>query len=121
MSARCSITLRREHGFLVAQVVVAVPPDYRGVHLRPPYEQLTWPKSGRNAEMIGWQFVVTDAGAISVGSTSMQSTRPGTAMAPYWQWTSSGWKGQPGGSRCGGVGGGGGGDAGPLVEFVSAC
>ena len=121
MSARCSITLQRERGFLVAQMLIAIPPRYRGVHLQPPYEQLTWPKSGRNAETIGWQFVLTRKGAISVGSTSMESTKPGNSMAPDWQWTTSGWKGQPGGSRCGGTGGGGGGYVGPLVEFVSVC
>jgi hypothetical protein len=121
MPARCAITLRRERGFLVAQVLIAVPPRYRGVHLQPPYEQLTWPKRGRNTEMIGWQFVVTGKGAISVGSTSMESTKAGKLMAPEWQWTTSGWKGQPGGARCGGTGGGGGGYVGPLIEFVSVC
>jgi hypothetical protein len=121
MSARCSITLQRERGFLVAQVLIAIPPRYRGVHLQPPYEQLTWPKSGRNAEMIGWQFVITRKGAISVGSTSVQSTKAGKSMAPDWQWTTAGWKGRPGGSRCGGTGGGGGGYVGPLVEFISVC
>jgi hypothetical protein len=121
MSARCSITLRRERGFVVAQVLVAVPVRYRGVHLQPPYEQLTWPQSGRNAEMIGWQFVVTRKAAISVGSTSTESTEAGKSMAPDWQWTTSGWEPHPGSSRCGGTGGGGGGYVGPLVEFVSVC
>jgi hypothetical protein len=121
IQARCSISLQRERGFLVAQVLIAVPPGYQGVHLRTPYERFTWPKSGQNAEAIGWEFVVTRDGATSVDSTSVESTKPGSPMAPDWQWTTTGWQGQPGGSRCGGTGGGGGGSAGPLVEFVSVC
>ena len=121
MSARCSVSLERERGFLLAQVLIAVPPGYQGVHLRTPYEQFTWPKSGENAEAIAWEFVVTSQGATSVDSASVESTKPGNRMAPDWQWTTSGWKGQPGGSKCGGTGGGGGGSAGPLVEFVSVC
>lgn len=126
MQASCSISLQRERGFIVAQVLIATPPGYREIQLRPPYELFTWPKTGKagglqNAEAIGWLFVVTSRRAISVDSTSMETSKPGKPMAPDWQWTTSGFEGQPGGSKCGGTGGGGGGYTGPLVEFVSVC
>lgn len=123
MRARCSVSLQRERGFFVAQVLVLAPPSLRGFRVRGPYEQLGSFRTvgGRDATAIGWEFVVTRDGATSVDSTSAESTKPGNRMAPDWQWTTSGWKGQPGGSRCGGTGGGGGGYTGPLVEFVSVC
>jgi hypothetical protein len=121
MRARCLVSLHREHGFWVAQVLVVTRPAPRGAHLIGTYERFTWPHPGRNAEAIGWEFVVTRAGATSVDSTSVESTKRGKRMAPDWQWTTSGWQDHPGGSRCGGTGGGGGGYIGPLVEFVSVC
>jgi hypothetical protein len=121
MRASCSISLRHERGFVVAQVLIATPPGYRGIHLQGPYELFTWPKPGRNTEMIGWLFVVTRDGAISVDSTALMSTKPGKRMAPDWQWTTSGVEAQSGDSKCGGTGGGGGGWTGPSVEFVSVC
>src|SRR5581483_1052306 len=126
MRARCSIGLRHERRFDVAQVLIETPPGYHAIHLRSPYEQFTWPKTGKsggleNAEAVGWLFVVTRDGATSVDSTAMETTKPGKPMAPDWQWTTAGFQGHPGGSKCGGTGGGGGGYPGPLVEFVSVC
>lgn len=120
LQARCSVSIRRERGFDVAQVLVVTPPGLRGVHLRQPYGQLAWLQSGQTAEAVAWTFVVTRDGAISVDSSEVDATKPADRMAPDWQWTGSEWQG-PGGSRCGGFGGGGGGAAGPLVEWVSAC
>jgi hypothetical protein len=117
----CSISLHREPGFYRAQVLVVSPPGLRGVHLERPYEQLAYLKSGQNATAVGWLFVVTRSGAISVGATSVDSTKSAHRMAPDWQWTTSGFQHQPGGSRCGGWGGGGGGYGGPLIDFVSKC
>lgn len=121
LQVRCSVSLRRERGFLVAQLLAVTTPGPRGARLHPTYEEFEFPRPGGNATVIGWQFVVTRDGATSVGSSSMESTRPANRMAPDWQWTTSGWKGRPGGSRCGGTGGGGGGYEGPFVEFVSVC
>ena len=100
------------------------PPSLRGIRVSQPYEALPFfPGTGKsNAEAIAWQFVVTRDGAKSVDSTSVESAKPaGDREAPDWQWTTSGWTGRPGGSRCGHTGGGGGGYHGPYVEFVSAC
>jgi hypothetical protein len=121
MRARCSIGLRRERGFLVAQVLIVTPPGLRGVHVREPYEGLVGPHTrSRNTEAIAWQFVVTRNGASSVYSAEIDTTRSGTRMAPDWTWTGSKWQG-PGGSRCGGSGEGFGGIDGPDIEFVSVC
>lgn len=117
---RCSIELRPERGFLAAQVLVVTSPPPPGARLDKRYELFTFPRPGRNAVAIGWEFVVTRDGARSVDSTSVESTRPGKVMALDWQWTTSGWRPHPGSSRCGGTGGGGGAE-GPLVEFVSVC
>lgn len=121
LRARCSISLHREPGFFRAQVLVVSPPGLHGVRVGQPYERLTYPKPGQNATAVGWLFVVTREGAISVDSTSVESTMSANRMAPDWQWTSSGFQPNPGGSHCGGWGGAGGGYVGPLVEFVSAC
>jgi uncharacterized membrane protein YgcG len=121
MRVACSISLRREHGFVRAQVLVVSPPGLHGVHLKQPYEQLSWLRSRQNATAVGWLFVVTRNGAISVDSTSVESTKNGRKQAPQWQWTTSGFQPQSGGSKCGGYGGGGGGYGGPLIEFVSKC
>jgi hypothetical protein len=121
LRARCSVTLYREDGFFQAQVLIVSPPGLRGVHLRHRSEQLSGLKAGENATAIAWLFVVTQHGATSVDSTSVDSTKNARRMAPDWQWTTSGWTGQEGGARCGHTGGGGGGSGGPLIEFVSAC
>lgn len=120
LHAACSISLQRESGFVRAQVLVVSPPSIRA-HLQHPYELLNWLGSGRNATAVGWLFVVTKDGAISVDATSVESTRNARRSAPGWQWTTSGFQPQSGGTRCGGSGGGGGGYIGPYVEFVSKC
>ena len=121
LRTRCSVRLHHKRGFDVAQVLVFSPRHYRGVHLRSPYEQFTWPRPGGNAEAIGWEFVVTRDGVTSVDSTTVETAKAARGGAPDWQWTTSGWTGHQGGSHCGHTGGGGGGYIGPLVEFVSAC
>lgn len=121
LRARCSISLHREPGFFRAQVLVLSPPGLRGVRVQRPYEHLSYLKPGQNATAVGWLFVVTRRGAISVDSTSVDSTSNARGGAPTWQWTTSGFQPQSGGSKCGGYGGGGGGYEGPLIEFVSAC
>lgn len=121
LRVRCSIEFQAERGFLVARALVETDPAPRGAHFDETYEQFAFPRPGRNAEAIAWEFVVTRDGATSVDSTSVESTKPGKSMAPDWQWTTSGWQPHPGGSRCGNTGGGGGGARGPLVEFVSDC
>lgn len=121
LHARCSIRLHREPGFFRAQVLLVSPPSLRGVHVTSPYEQLGYLKPGQNATAVGWLFVVTRSGAISVDSTSIDATKSRNRMAPDWQWTTSGYQGRPGGARCGHTGGGGGGSIGPLIEFVSKC
>ena len=121
LHVRCSISLHREPGFFRAQVLVVSPSRLR-VHLQHPYEQLGWDiKSGQNATAVAWLFVVTRRGAISVDSTSVASSKSARGGAPGWQWTTSGFQPQRGGSKCGGTGGGGGGPVGPYIEFVSAC
>ena len=122
MSAKCSITLQRQGPFLVAQVLVLIPPDLKDVHVAQPYERITWPeRSGETAEAIAWDFVATADGAVPVASTTVATTRPANVMAPVWDWTGTRWEG-PGRSRCGGgltAGGGTGGGA--SIEFVSVC
>jgi len=121
LHTRCSIGLRREHGLFRAQVLVVSPPSLRGVRVRSPYEQLGYLKPGQNATAVGWLFVVTRSGAISVDSTSIETTKNHRGGAPDWQWTTSGFEPKPGGTKCGGTGGGGGGSIGPYIEFVSKC
>jgi hypothetical protein len=121
LRARCSISLRRERGFYVAQVLIVTPPELRGVHIEPPYENLSATNArNRNTEAIAWEFVVTRHGATSVYSAENDTSRSGGGMAPDWTWTGSKWQG-PGGSRCGGSGGGFGGVNGPDISFVSVC
>jgi hypothetical protein len=121
LQARCAVSLRREPGFYVAQVLIVTPPGLQGVHIDEPYEGLSGtPAQNRNTESIGWQFVVTRAGATSINTSEQETSVSGGGMAPDWTWTGSKWEG-PGGSRCGGSGGGGGGVNGPDISFVSVC
>jgi hypothetical protein len=121
LQARCSVTLRRERGFYVAQVLVVTPPTLQGVQIEEPYEVLSGiTGQNGNTEAIAWQFVVTRDGATSVNAADQETTAPADRMAPDWAWNGSKWAG-PGGSRCGGGGGGGGGLNGPNVTFVSVC
>ena len=122
LQARCSITLRQQRGFYVAQLLVVTPPGLRGAGVHEPYEDLTpyWRFSDRrNAQVIGWEFVVTRNGARSVYSADSAETRSG-GRAPDFAWTSSGGQ-YTGGGQCGFTGGGFGGLDGPTVTFVSAC
>jgi hypothetical protein len=119
LRARCSVSLDRKRGFYDAQVLVVTPPDLPGAGVRGPYQQLTplWgPNDHRNAQVLGWEFVVTRAGATSVYSADAAETVPG-GWAPEWIWATR----SRGGGRCGFAGGGFGGVDGPVVSFVSAC
>ena len=117
----CSIRLHRDHGFFRAQVLVVSTPSLRGVHLEHPYEELAWLNARGNATAVGWLFVVTRRGAISVDSTEVDTSKNRPRLAPEWQWTTSGYQDGPGGAHCGGIGRGGGGSDGPLIDFVSKC
>lgn len=121
LQARCSITLRRKDGFIRAQVLIVSPSDLRPVHVGSPYETLPFLGAGHNATAIAWLFVVTRNGAISVDSTTVESAKKARGGDKGWQWTTSGYRGPAGGTKCGHTGGGGGGPEGPYVEFVSAC
>ncbi len=121
MQARCSITLRRELGFYVAQALILTPPDLQGVRVEQPYEALAGayvPNS--NTEAIAWEFVVTRRGATSVYSAEQDTTRSGGGLWPSWTWTGSEWQAGDS-SMCGGSDGGFGGVNGPDVVFVSVC
>jgi hypothetical protein len=119
MSATCSVSLRQEGEFVVAQALIVSPPDLDHVDVGQPYEQLTV-RHDPTYEAVAWEFVVTRDGATSVAASEADSTKRADRMAPDWSWTGSEWQG-PGGSRCGGSGGSWGGWAGPTVEFVSVC
>ncbi len=121
MQSRCSVTLRRGRGFYAAQVLIATPPNLRGVHVAPPYEALSAAYvPHHNTEAIAWEFVVTRHGATSVNSASSDTTRPGGGLFRSWDWTRSKWQ-EGDRSLCGGSDGGGLGVNGPNVVFVSAC
>lgn len=80
--ARCSVSLRREQGFYVAQLLVVNPPDRQGVRILPTYEQVRQPDIwGRNTATIAWKFVVTRSGATPIDDFS------GTTAAAHWVWT----------------------------------
>jgi hypothetical protein len=122
MKARCSVTIHRQRGFLVAQTLILVPPDVQNVRVRDPYEQLSFADPTPSPyEALAWQFVVTRKGAISVAAAEAEATKPSDRFAPDRSWTSSGVQRLGSGdTRCGGSGGGFGLD-GPIVEFISAC
>jgi hypothetical protein len=120
MAATCSVSLRRERQFLVAQVLIASPPGIDHVHVNQPYEQLSVHHASPY-EVVGWQFVVTKNGATPVAATEVDATKAANRMAPDWSWTSSGVQRLGSGdSRCGGSGESWGG-AGPTVEFITTC
>jgi hypothetical protein len=126
LQARCSITLRRERDFYHAQVLIVSPPNLPGAGVRGPYETLSpyWHTGDRrNAEVIGWELVVTRKGALSVYSAEIDEAQPaleGRAGAPSWRWSSSGPR-RSGSGVCGSAGGGFGGMDGPEVSFISRC
>jgi hypothetical protein len=121
LQARCSIDLRKKHGFYDAQVLVLTPPDLQGVHVEQPYETLSGANARTgNTQALAWEFVVTRDGATSVSSANRETTRPGGARVPDWFWFSSGPK-RSGDFQCGGGGGESGNANGPDVSFVSVC
>lgn len=123
LQARCSIDLRREGTFNVAQVLVVTPPDLHGVQVDQTYEALTGTTAGnRNAQALAWEFVVTRAGATSVSSANYETTRRGGRMAHGWFWNSAGPGPKSGDDfQCGGSGGSTGNANGPEVSFISDC
>ena len=106
LPVRCSIGLRHEQGFDVAQVLVFSPANLQGVRLAAPYEQFHgWPKWNTNAEAIGWEFMVTQGGARSVDSVTIDSTkRVRHRHALSGRWTPSGWAGHVDSDFCGSQG-----------------
>jgi hypothetical protein len=121
LQARCSVSLRRERGFYVAQVLIVTPPDLRGVRVEAPYEGLSASYvPHRNTEAIAWQLVVTRRGVTSVNSASGDTTAPGGGLFKSWDWTGSEWQ-EGDRSLCGGSDGSGLGVNGPNVVFVSLC
>ena len=122
MSATCSVSIKNEGQFLVAQTLIASPPDLgpSDLHIDQTYEQLTVDHPSP-FEAVAWEFVVTRDGATPVAAAEADSTKPANRMAHDWSWTSSGVQQLgSGSSRCGGSGGSWGGTN-PTVEFISAC
>jgi hypothetical protein len=120
MSASCSVSLRREGQFLVAQVLIASPRGIDHARVNQPYEELSVHHASPY-EVVAWQFVVTKNGATPVAATEVDATKAANRMAPDWSWTSSGVRQLgSGSSRCGGSGESWGG-ASPSVEFISVC
>ena len=122
MATTCSVSIQNEGQFLVAQTLIASPPDLGldDLHVDQPYEQLSL-RHASPYEAVAWEFVVTKEGATPVAAAEADATKPANHMAPDWSWTSSGVQ-HPGSgsSRCGGSGGSWGG-TGPTVEFISVC
>lgn len=116
MDARCSVRLHSEGRFLVAQVLVLIPPKLRGVHVLQPYDTLSFQRNRRPYQSIAWQLVVTKDGAVTVAGFNHSATRAGKRMAPEWFWSGSSW-GRPGGAKCGFEGFGGG----PSLDLISVC
>ena len=120
MHAACSIDLRREGFFWVAQTLVLIPPTLRGVKVSEPYEQLTMPVDSSSAEAIAWEFVDTAKGALPVATDTADTTLPSSAMAPNWSWTGTESESR-GRYRCGGELSSGGASPHAYIEFISVC
>ena len=125
MSAQCSLSVSSEGTFLVAQVLVLVPPGLPGVQVFDPYETL-WPNGHLAAltanppyEAIAWEFVVTREGAIPVAAATLTASNSTGQIVPFYYWTGTGWQ-QQGTGSCGGTAFAWGG-TGPEIEFISAC
>jgi hypothetical protein len=120
MSASCSVSLRREGQFLVAQVLIASPRGIDHARVNQPYEELSVHHASPY-EVVAWQFVLTKNGATPVAATEVDATKASKRMAPNWSWTSPGVQRLgSGSSRCGGSGESWGGTS-PSVEFISVC
>ena len=125
MSAQCSLSVSSEGTFLVAQVLVLVPPGLTGVQIFDPYETL-WPNgqfvsltASPPYEAIAWEFVVTREEAIPVAAATLTASNSTGQIAPFYYWTGTGGQLQGSGS-CGGTAFAWGG-TGPYIEFISAC
>jgi hypothetical protein len=136
LHARCSVTLRHERGFDIAQVLVVTPPGLRGTRVtQHPGEAVSIPSGpaitrgqywlgyARNAEAIAWEFVVTRRGARSFDSATVLHTRPGGGALPAGIWSSAGWQpvGAGGQVTCGVGTGSTNGQTGPRVTFITVC
>jgi hypothetical protein len=119
MQSTCSVSVRREGRFLVAQVLVASPPGPGYVHVGQPYERLSVHHASPY-EASTWAFVVTKDGTIPVAAAEADATKPANHMASDWSLIGSHWR-YAGDGRCGGSGVYGGEAANPLVEFISVC
>jgi len=125
MSAACSLSVSSEGTFLVAQVLVLIPPGLPGVQVFQPYETL-WPIDRAVAlpakppyEAIAWEFVVTRDRAIPVAASTLAATDSTGQTAPFFFFNGAGWQ-LDGEGSCGGTGFAWGG-TGPYIEFISAC
>ncbi len=119
----CSIRLHREPGFVRAQVLVVSPAGMHGVHVSSTYERLSFPSGGKNATAAAWLFVVTQRGATSVDSDTVDSTKAAKRSFPEWQWTRSGFQGTADDETCldAAESIGPGDPTGPVIAFVSKC
>ncbi len=118
LHTRCSISLRENAGFDVAQVLVTTTPEPKNVYLDDLYEEFRSPPTRGNEVAVAWQFVVTKNGATPVAAANAESSNPKSkGYALDWNWTRAGPGKQSGSTSCGTYGGGGG----VSVEFVSAC
>jgi hypothetical protein len=128
MSARCSVSLTSEGTFWVAQVLVLVPADLQGVAIQQPYELFgppfglfsTGPAPPAPFEAVGWQDVVTQAGAQTVAATMADATNDSPTGATAPSWTLSGTTWIAGGTPTCGFRGWSWGPV-PTLEFISAC
>jgi hypothetical protein len=122
MAARCSVGIRREGKFLVAQELLRIPGDIQQVRIGQRYERVSLPKHGSQLEAMGWAFVVTRDGATPVVTATADRTRAADHMAAEWAWSGSKWR-WAGSSRCGGglfAGSASAADY-PTIESISAC
>ena len=125
MSAQCSLSISSEGGFLVAQVLVLIPPGLTAVQIFQPYETL-WP-NGHAVPLtasppyvaIAWEFVVTRDKATPVAASTLTASKSSPQTAPSFSWNGRSWE-QDGTATCGGTGFSWGG-TGPDIEFISAC
>jgi hypothetical protein len=120
MAATCSVSVRPEGRFLVAQALITSPPGSGYAHVDESYEDLSVHHASPY-EVVAWEFVVTRDGATPVAAAEQDATKASGRMAPDWSWTSSGVQQLGSGdSRCGGSGTSWGG-ASATVEFISVC
>ena len=107
MQATCSITITPQGGFSSARVLIVSPPGLSGIHVTP-YGIAVGIGRHQTAEVIPWDFVVTNKGAIPVSSylnASWPSGRSGIGNGLgelEFTWTGSKWiQDDTGGTPCG--------------------